>query len=222
MLQRRTILSTALLGAVAACTGAPRGYSLEEGVRRLLTLSTQRAFARLFAPDGFYDSQVAKLPPSPALGGKAGSLGAILSSVLETPAVRRRLSQALNRIAQDAAARATPIVMDAIRGLPPGEALATIRGGPTAATDLLRRRAGPAVADAILPFIGRGLRSDLMEVAGAALSGATGVDYVELGQTLAAQAMDAMFDAIAREEAAIRADPAATRDPVLVALLGRR
>ena len=56
----------------------------------------------------------------------------------------------------------------------------------------------------------------------AALSAGTGIDYVELGQTLASQAMDGMFAAIAREEAAIRADPRRTRDPLLIDLLAPR
>jgi hypothetical protein len=217
---RRGALSLALLAGVAACTSVPRGVPLDEGVRRLLTLSTQRAFARLFAPNGFYDAQVARLPA--LMGRVPGKWGAMLEAVMQTDAFRRRALQMLNRIAQDAAWRATPVVMDAIRGLPPGQALVVLRGSPTAATDLLKTRAGPEVMDAMLPGISRGLRSDLAEMAGAALSAGTGVDYVELGQTLAAQAMDAMFAAIGREEAAIRADPRSTRDPVLIDLLDPR
>ena len=92
--------------------------------------------------------------------------------------------------------------------------------GPTAATTILQQYAGAAVLDALLPGVTQGLRSDLAEIAGAALSARTGIDYVELGQTVAAQASDGIFRAIGREEAAIRADPRATRDPVLMALLG--
>ena len=176
---RRNLMSLALLAGVAACTGAPRGVPLDEGVRRLLTLSTQRAFARLFAPNGFYDAQVARLPA--LMGRMPGKWGAVIGAVMQTDAFRRRLAEMLNRIAQDAAWRATPVVMDAIRGLPPGQALAVLRGSPTAATDLLHQRAGPAVMDAMLPAISRGLRSDLAEMAGAALSAGTGIDYVELG-----------------------------------------
>ena len=102
------------------------------------------------------------------------------------------------------------------------DALAALNGGPTAATEILKQRAGGAVLDMLVPGISRGLRSDLAEMAGAALASYTGIDYVELGQTVAAQAMDGMFDAIGREEAAIRRDPAATRDPVLAAFLFAR
>ena len=53
----------------------------------------------------------------------------------------------------------------------------------------------------------------------AAVAEETGIDYLELGRTVADQAADGIFRVIGREEAAIRADPAATRDPVLIALL---
>lgn len=220
-LDRRLLLAAIALAPLAGCaTPGPR-YSLDEGVRRLLTLSTQRAFGRLFAPNGFYDAQVARVPRLLGRQGN-GKLAAALLAVLQTDAFRRRLSYGLNDVAQRAAERATPIVLAQIRALPPAQARAALNAGPTAATDLLKARAGPAVLDAMLPGVSRGLRSDLAEMAGAALSASTGVDYVELGQTLAADAMDAMFAAIGREEAAIRADPAATRDPVLIDLLGRR
>lgn len=219
-LERRSLLTVAALAPLAGCATAPR-YSLYDGVQRLLTLSTDRAFQRLFAPNGFYDSGVARIQAPAALGARGGKWAAALQAALQTDAFRRRASYALSNIAQDAARRATPIVMQAIRSLPPREAEERLNATPTAATDLLKQRAGPAVVDALLPGVSRGLRSDLAEMAGAALAASTGIDYVELGQTIASQAMDGIFAAIGREEAAIRADPAATRDPVLIALLPR-
>lgn len=218
-IDRRKLLELAMLlpvAVVTGCAGGPGGYAVDEGVRRLLTLSSQRAFGRLLAPGGFYDSEVARIKPPEALGGRGDVMGAIL----QTGAVRRQLAIALNDVAGEAAERATPVVLDSIRGLTIPDAVAVLRGGPTAATSLLQQRAGGAVLDALLPGVTRGLRSDLAEMAGAALAARTGIDYVELGQTVAAQASDGIFRAIGREEAAIRADPRSTRDPVLIALLG--
>lgn len=220
MLDRRALLLGVMLAPLAGCATGPR-YSVEDGFQRLLTLSTQRAFARLFAPNGFYDAQIARIDLLPMPEGPSGKLRAIIEAVMRTEAVRRRVSMMLNRVAQDAARRAMPIITDAIRGMSRDEALAAFNAGPTAATDLLRSRAGPAVVDAILPGMSEGLRADAAEVLGAATMAATGIDYVELGRTLARQAMFGMFAAIGREEAAIRADPAATRDPVLIALIRR-
>lgn len=217
-LDRRTLLSIAALAPLAGCASTPR-YSPEEGFQRLLTLSTQRAFARIFAPNGFYDAQIARIDLLPLPENAHGKLREIIQAVMQTEAVRRRISMMLNHVAQDAARRAMPIITDAIRGMSPREALAAFNAGPTAATDLLRDRAGPAVIEAITPGMSAGLRSDAAEVLGAASMAATGIDYVELGKTVATQAMYGMFAAIGREEAAIRADPASTHDPVLIALL---
>ena len=215
---RRSVIGWAAalpLALVAGCASGPGGYSIEEIVQRLLTLSSQRAFARLLQPGGFYDDALARIDVPDAVTGGSGVLGA----VLRTNAVRRQVAIALNDAAGEAAERATPIVYDAIRGLSVADAVAVLRGGPQAATALLRGRAEDAVVDALVPGVSGALRSDLAEVAGAALGAATGIDYVELGRTVANQAADGIFAAIGREEAAIRADPRSTGDPALIALL---
>lgn len=218
MLNRRALLSMIMLAPLGACVTGP-GYRVEDGFERLLTLSTQRAFARLFAPDGFYDAQIARIDLLPLPENPSSKIRQIIEAVMQTGAVRRRISMMLNRVAQDAARRAMPVITAAIRGMSRDEALAAFNAGPTAATDLLREHAGPAVIDAIIPGVSQGLRADALEILGAVGAAATGVDYVELGRALATQAMYGMFAAIGREEAAIRADPAATRDPVLIALI---
>ena len=218
-IDRRRLLSMAAmvpLMGLAACATGPGAYTVDEGVRRLLTLSSERAFARLMAPNGFYDSQVARIAVPQAMGGN----GTILNALLQSGLVRREVDIALNQVAQDAANRATPIVLDAVRRMTLRDAVAVLRGGPTAATMLLQQEAGGAVLDAMVPEVSRGLRSDLIRTISGAIAAKTGIDYAELGETVAGQASDGIFRAIGREEAAIRADPRATRDPVLIALLG--
>ena len=220
--RRQLLMAAALLplAGLAACVTGPGGYSLEEVVRRLLTLSSERAFARLLAPGGFYEDELARIAVPEGLGGGRGRAGAILGAVLNTRAVRRELELALNDVAGQAADRATPVVMDAIGSMSMADAVRVLRGGPQAATDLLRDRAGGAVVDALLPGIGRGMGSDAAEVLSAAMSASTGVDPVALYQTVADRAAAGIFRAIGREEAAIRANPEETRDPMLIALLG--
>ncbi len=47
-------------------------FSLAEAIRRLLTLSAQRALDRLMAPNGFWDDQVARLDIPARLGSGRG------------------------------------------------------------------------------------------------------------------------------------------------------
>lgn len=201
--------------AVAACAGPLGTFGLEDGVRRLLTLSSQRAFGRLLQRGGFYDDQLTRiLPPSSGDGGSGDVLGAIL----RTGAVRNQLAIALNDIAVDAADRAAPIVTDSIRHMSIADAVSVVRNGPTAATALLQREVGNGLVEAMFPEFSAGLNSDAGEILSAALRARTGVDYQRLARTGAELASASIFRAIGREEAAIRADPRATRDPAIIAL----
>ncbi|QGP81003.1 DUF4197 domain-containing protein [Sphingobium sp. CAP-1] len=213
---RRSLIATLALLPLAACATPMGRYTIEDAVRRLLELSSQRAFARLTAPGGFYDDQLTRIVP-PDLGGGKGS--AVLAALLRTNAVRNRVAMALNDVAVDLADNATPIVMDAVHRMTLADAVSVLRGGPTAATDLLAREARGSVVEALLPGASRALRSDLFDMLSVALSAAGGKDYAAMADNVSGQIGDAIFRAIGREEAEIRRDPGATHDPILMALL---
>ncbi|WP_169542560.1 DUF4197 family protein [Sphingomonas baiyangensis] len=212
---RRTVIAAIAIAPLAACATLPGGFSLEEGVYRLLSLSSQRAFARLTEPGGFYDDQLTRIEP-PAASGREGD---VLGAVLRTNAVRGRIAFALNDIAVEAADRAAPIVLDGIRRMTFSDALALARGGPTAATDLLEAQVGDRLVEAMFPEFSAGLSGDMIEVLGAIAGAGGGGQYLALARTASALASRSIFRAIGREEAAIRANPRATRDPAIVALL---
>ncbi|UZK69544.1 DUF4197 domain-containing protein [Sphingomonas sp. S1-29] len=215
-IDRRSLLRTALLSPIAlaaGCAGPIGALSLEEGVYRLLSLSSQRAFARLTMPGGFYDDQLTRIVP-PASGGDG-----VLSAVLRTNAVRRQLAMAMNEIAVEAADRAAPIVIDTIRRMSFADALAIARGGPTAATDLLEAQVGDRLIEAMFPEFSLGLSGDVVEILGAIAGAGGGPNYAGLARSASALASRSIFRAIGREEAGIRANPQATRDPAILALL---
>ena len=214
---RRSVLAAIALLPLAACTTPMGRYTVEDAVRRLLELSSQRAFARLTAPGGFYDDQLTRIAV-PNMGSERA--GAVLTAVLRSRAVRDRVGMALNDVAVDLADNAAPVVTDAVRRMTLADAVSVLRGGPTAATDLLAREARGSVVEALLPGASRALRSDMFDMLSVALTAATGRDYAALADNVSGQIGDAIFRAIGREEAAIRADPRATRDPALIALLG--
>ncbi|WP_311270728.1 DUF4197 domain-containing protein [Sphingobium sp. WCS2017Hpa-17] len=213
---RRSLIATLALLPLAACATPMGRYTVEDAVRRLLQLSSERAFARLTEPGGFYDDQLTRIVP-PDLGGGKG--GAVLSALLRTNAVRNQVARSLNDVAVDLADNATPIVMDAVQRMTLADAVSVLRGGPTAATDLLASQARGSVVEALLPGASRALRSDMFEMLSAALSASGGKDYAALADNVSGQIGDAIFRAIGREEAEIRRDPGATRDPILMALL---
>lgn len=221
MTSRRTILATAALApllALPGCATTGGGFDLAEAIRRLLGLAAQRAFASLMAENGFYDSQIARISLPDQLGGRQGS--GILAAILQSTAFRDRLARTLNRAAEKGAALAAPVVTDVIQGMPIRDVIAIVNGGPTAATALLRGSLGERLVTTMLPGVGDGLKLFDNGVVTQALRAATGIDFSRLRDDVTRKASDGVYRAIEREEAAIRANPSATGDPLITAVFG--
>ena len=218
--RRHFIASAGAVGAASllALTGCSTGFgqfSFVEAVRRLLTLSSYSAIDRLAAPGGFYDNQVARL----ALPDVFGSRGGVLANIITGVVFRDRLQRTLNRFAEDGARRAAPVVADTIRTVGIANAVALIRGGPTAATGFLRDAMAGRLVDVMFPAIGDAMRVANDPVLGQALSAISGVDISGVARDLSIQADNAIWGEMGREESAIRADPRRTNDPILIAAL---
>jgi len=216
-IQRRAFLG----GAAATCMLALPGcesigpFSLVDAVRRLLTLSAQNAFARLTQPNGFWDSTVARIN-LPGLFGKRGS---IVQGILSSGPFREKLQHKLNNIAEAGARRAAPVVTDAVRTIGVENAVAILKGGPTAATSFLRGSMGAGLVNAMIPALDDALRLTNDPLVSQAISALAGVDIGTVAHDLALEVDNAIWNEIGQEESAIRANPESTNDPVLIAAL---
>jgi hypothetical protein len=213
-----------LLGGIASatlilpgCASMP-GFSLTEVIRRLLTFSSQNAFALLLQPGGFYDSSVARIALPEKFGGSRTNV--VLNAVLQSQSFRDRLQRQLNRAAEKGAERAAPLVADAIRNVSIEAAQEIVRGGPQAASAFLRGKMGPALLDSMLPGISDGLRVFDDQVINRAVQSVTGFDIGALANDITRKADDAIWSAIGAEEASIRANPGKTNDPLLMGVFG--
>lgn len=218
MLARRGFMAgTAAIG-VLALTGCEtyQRWSLVDAVRRLLYLAAQNAFARLMEPDGFWDSQLARLPLPDILGSRGSILGEILTSVV----FKDRLQREFNRVAARGARRAAPVVADAVQVIGIDNARAILDGGPGAASAFLRGNMGVTLVEAMVPELADGLRISQEPLVADALRRLTGVDVSGVARNFAVDVDNAIWAEIGREEGAIRANPAATNDPVLIAAFG--
>jgi len=112
------------------------------------------------------------------------------------------------------------VVTDAIQIIGIENAVALVRGGPDAASLYLRQEVGTALLDAVVPDLGEALRVSRDPLLGQALSAVTGVDVAGVADRFGRQIDDAIWGEIGREEAAIRANPESTRDPVLIGVFG--
>jgi hypothetical protein len=209
--------SLAAAGALAlpgcATTG---GLSFTEAIRRLLVLSSERAFARMTSPGGYWDQQVARI----GLNGFFGNRGNVLTNILTSTLFKSRLEDVVADIAVDASYRAAPVVADTVRTIGWANAVDLIRGGPTAASNFLRQEMGLRLVEVMVPEVGQALRVAQDPLIGQLIAGLTGVDLGGMATTFSRQVDDAIWTEIGNEEAAIRADPAATRDPVLIGVFG--
>ncbi len=219
-MNRRTIILTAAALPVLTlpgCAGGLGGFSLVDAIRRLLSLSSQRAFASLLQPGGFYDSSVARIALPERI---AGNTGGLLQTVLGSAPVRERLSRTLNSVAERGAERAAPIVTNAITSIDIADALAIVRGGPTAATSMLEGALGTTIVSAMFPAVGDGLRLAQNDVVAQVLRSVSGYDVAALARDVTDGANRGLWRAIGAEESAIRANPSATGDPVLTSVFG--
>ena len=184
----------------------------------LLLLAAHRALTALMREGGFYDDAIARISLPRAFGGERA--GNVITAILLSQGVRDRLLHQANRAAEHGAELASPMIADVARTMPIGEALAVVRGSPSAATDLLKGRIGNSLIPTMLPGIDKGLRLFDSEIVTEALRLASGIDFAAFRDDVTAKAADSVFRAIAREEAAIRADPASTNDPLLIGVFG--
>lgn len=203
--------------ALPGCSSLP-GLSLTEAVKRLLTLSSQNAFADLLQPNGFFDSQVARITVPDALGGSR--ITSIASVLLRSKPIQKRLLKQVNRAAERGADLAAPLIADAVRNMSIADAAAIIRGGDTAATTLLSNQIGPALVNRMLPGIGKGLEAFDGDIINIVLKQATNIDFTRLRGDVTNKVSDAIYRSIGAQEASIRANPQATNDPLLIAVFG--
>ena len=215
MARRAFMAGTAAAGVLMlpGCQSMGGGISMVEVIRRLLTLSSQAAFALLTAPGGFWDSEVARFD-APELFGSSGT--GLLRNLLTSGVFKQNLQHQLNIVAEKGAARAAPVVYDAVRKISVPDAVGIVRGGPTAATSYLRAEMGPALINAMIPGLTDALRLSADPVVGQAVRALSGVDIGEMAHAIANRADNSIWYQIGHEESMIRAHPETTRDPLLI------
>lgn len=200
-LARRSFLAGTAASGLLLLPGCASvgGFSMVEAIRRLLMLSSERAFARLTAPGGFWDSEVARFDLPVLFTGSGGTIR--------------------NLLAEKGAERAAPVVYDAVRSISIADAVGIVRGGPTAATTFLRSAMGPALINAMIPGLSDALRVSSDPILGQAIRALSGVDIGGVAQAVANRADNSIWYQIGAEESAIRANPESTNDPVLIGVL---
>lgn len=194
---------------------------IADGLREALAVGTERVIDQLGAEGGFLEDPTVHIPLPDDLK-RAQSL-------LESAGFGgygRAVEERLNRGAEEAMPEAGKVLGAAIRQMTLADAKAILNGPEDAATKFFRRTAGPEIEGRLKPIIERSLEEvGALTALDSMLSQYDTLPFVpdvkgDLVGHATDEAMDGLFHYLAREEAAIRADPAARTTDLLKTVFG--
>ena len=230
MIRRRQFLVTLAAGtALASCAGmgglGSMGVNLVDAIKRLLGISAKNGLAKLASSGGFLNNTATKIGLSDVLGNN----GSAVMLMLNQFGVLGGIEQRINQAAESAVAKVAPWVADSISSLSIADAQAVINGPGDAGTNLLKAAISSRLQSELGGAVGGALKAldvlgPLAGAAGINLGGLNmgGLNLGSLTNGLTGKVSNAIFGAIADEERAIRANPQATGDPLIIAAFGRK
>lgn len=215
------------------------------GLREALRVGTDSSVSRLSATNGYFaDAAVKILLPTEvqnqinAIESVAGSNALVATAYNATvqPLVSDMIL-ALNKSAEDAATKATPIFVDAITGITIEDGFDILNGTDTAATSYLKGRTYTNLFDAFQPDIDQSLSKDLVSglsandlfsdyvsayntAAAIPFSGLNSISDVSLSEHVTTKGLDGLFLKVAEEEKNIRTDPISRVTDILERVFG--
>ena len=195
-----------------------------QGIKEALTQGVTNAVLNLNKTDGFFGSEIYKvlLPPD------AKKIETTLRNAGMGAQVDKAIL-AINRGAEDAVAFAKPIFIDAIKEMTLTDALNIVRGDKDAATQYFKQKTSAKLTAAFTPSV----ESSLEKVNATKYYGDIVTTYNKFPTTfkkvdpdltsfVVGKAVDALFDQVAKEEANIRANPAARASDILKKVFGSK
>lgn len=191
------------------------------GIKEALNQGLGKAVTQLNVTDGFFRSAYKILLPPEAqkIENTLRNLG--LNSMVDKAIL------SINRGAEDAAGKATPIFINAIRSMTLNDAINLVRGGDTSATHFFREKTTAQLTDAFRPVIQNSLdQVDATKYYGDMVNRYNSIPttFKKLNPDLAgyvtSRATDALFNLIAREEKNIRENPLARTSELLRKVFG--
>ena len=218
--------SLQLLSQGLAQTGGPlTSQEAAAGLKDALRLGTDAAVTRLSRENGYFDDANVRIPLPGFLGEAQTALGRIgMSGLFDDLELR------LNRAAETAAPQAKNIFVSAITSLSVSEAIDIVRGPDNAATEYFKEAMTPRLTQAFRPVINDGLNeSGAILTFDRITSRYNAIPLTaDLGASAKGQLVDhglnaalsGLFFYVAKEEKAIRENPAKRTTEILRRVFG--
>ena len=206
--------------ALDKITGGAGGLNLSQddiasGLKEALRVGAERGTAKLSAPDGFFANAALKiLMPDEAVQAekklRSMGLGKQVDNAILT----------MNRAAEDAAKSATPIFVNAIKGMSIQDAAGILRGGDFAATNFLKNKTTIELTNAFRPVIEASLQKvDATKYWNTLFTNYNRFSAEKVNPDLTAyvteKALAGIFTQVGLEEQQIRKDPMARSTDLL-------
>lgn len=191
------------------------------GIKEALNQGLGKAVTQLNVTDGFFRSAYKILLPPEAqkIENTLRNIG--LNSMVDKAIL------SINRGAEDAAGKATPIFINAIRSMTLNDAINLVRGGDTSATHFFREKTTAQLTAAFRPVIQNSLdQVEATKYYGDMVNRYNSIPttFKKLNPDLAGyvtlRATDALFNLIAKEEKNIRENPVARTSELLRKVFG--
>ncbi len=210
-----------MVGAAPAWAAASQETS--EGLRVALRQAADSAVNTLGKADGFFGNPDVKIP----LPGKLQKARKTLRKLGLSKQIDA-LELGMNRAAEAAVPEAKVLLADAISQMSVTDALAIVRGPEDAATRFFRETMSERLTERFLPIVGKATADlSLAKTYDDVAARARALGVIEprdatLDAYVTRKALDGLFLMMAREEAAIRRDPARQASALLRRVFGTR
>jgi len=190
------------------------------GLKEALSVGSNKAAEKVSVTDGFFkDAAIKILMPEEAkkVEQKLRAIG--MGKQVDNAIL------AMNRAAEDAAKSASPIFVNAVKGMSFSDALAILKGNNDAATVYLKDKTSNPLADAFRPVI----EQSLEKVNATKYWNTVFTTYnkfsaeqvnTDLNAFVTEKALAGIFHQLAQEEASIRKNPAARTTEILKKVFG--
>jgi len=194
----------------------PSELEIGSGLKEALEVGIGKGSDLLSQVDGYYKSEYKILLPA-----EAQKVTSKLKNIPGFSNLESIVLEKINHGAEDAAKKAKPIFVDAIKGMTLSDATGVLMGGSDAATQFLQRATNeklyqefsPVIVESLDKFQARKVWSDAVT----AYNKIPLVDKVnpDLGDYVTREALKGLFSMVAKEEANIRTNTAARTSELL-------
>jgi len=207
--------------ALAAYGAQLSTATTSSGLKEALSLATERAVQATSKPGGFLDNPQIRIKLPGKLDAMANGLRA-----LGMGAQVNELDESMNHAAEKAAGEATPVFVDAIKGMTFEDAAAILKGNDTAATSYFKKKTSAPLTAKFRPIVEDAMKNvGVTQQYDALVSHYASTPFgsapkLDLTGYVTDQTLAGLFTVVADEEKRIRKDPAARATDLLKQVFG--